>query len=215
MDNKLNTSADTHMTVSHLEFFPCIKQLILFEKEKNICIDWYENFPKQTFRNRATVLSSQGLLNITVPLKNKSKAKILSRDIEISYSQNWHTQAWRTVFSCYGKSPYFIYYADKVKQILLKPHKYLMDLNLEAFDLLKQSLHLQCLLSQSTHYVENPKNDFRNAFLPKNRLADGENIVPYDQCFSEKFGFQTNLSALDLLFNLGNEAGEYLKNAER
>ena len=208
---KLNINND--IAVSHLEFFPCVRQLVMFEKEKQIAIDVFENFPKQTLRNRTVVLSSQGLLNIIVPVKNKSKEKILTRDIEISYSERWNVEAWRTIFSCYGKSPFFIYYADKIEQILYKQYTYLMDLNLEVFNFLKQAMHLQCELSVTLQYIERKENNYRDMFLPKNREAEGRDLKPYYQCFSEKYGFQTNLSALDLLFNLGNEAGEYLKNA--
>ena len=215
MSNIMNLNTNNNIAVSHLEFFPCVKQLVMFEKKKQIAIDVFENFPKQTLRNRAVVLSSQGLLNIIVPVKNKSKEKILTRDIEISYSERWPVEAWRTIFSCYGKSPFFIYYADKIEQILCKQYTYLMDLNLEVFYFLNQAMHLQCELSVTSQYIERKENNYRDMFLPKNREAEGRDLKPYYQCFSEKYGFQTNLSALDLLFNLGNEAGEYLKNAEQ
>lgn len=210
-----NLKTDDNLTISHLQFFPCVKQLAMFEKKGKVSIDVFENFPKQTFRNRATVLSSQGLLNIIVPVKKKSKEKILTRDIEISYSEKWNTEAWRTIFSCYGKSPFFIYYADKIKEILFQQHTYLMDLNFHIFEFLKQSMHLQCELFLTSHYIERQQDNYREAFLPKDRIKDGENLASYYQCFDDKFDFQTNLSALDLLFNLGNESGEYLRNAIR
>ena len=37
-------------------------------------------------------------------------------------------------------------------------------------------------------------------------------IKKYDQVFMEKHGFIANLSILDLIFNLGPESAEYLKN---
>jgi len=208
---QLNTNND--LPIVHLEFFPCIKEIILFEKLKNVSVDIFENFPKQTFRNRATVLSSQGLLNIIVPTKNNGAKKILMKDVEISYSEKWNIEAWRTIFSCYGKSPFFIYYADKVKEILFKKYKYLIDLNLETFLFVQQAMNLQSQLNITSHYIDRKENNYRDMLLPKNRITDGINLNPYYQCFDAKFKFQTNLSSLDLLFNLGNESNDYIRNA--
>jgi len=36
-------------------------------------------------------------------------------------------------------------------------------------------------------------------------------VKPYHQVFQDRFDFQYNLSALDLLFNLGPEAQHYLQ----
>ena len=222
---KLNT--DDTAAISHLQFFPCIKQLVLFEKLGRVSIDVFENFPKQTFRNRTVVLSSQGLLNIIVPTKKVTNAKIIMRDVEISYSQRWNTEAWRTIFSCYGKSPFFIYYADKVKEILFKQHRYLIDLNLEIFGFLKKTLRLTCDLTVTSRYSDKTTDNYRDMFLPKTRSEDGMDLIPYYQCFSPATvmqnnvdtdsdnGFYTNLSALDLLFNLGNESPDYIRNAIR
>ncbi len=53
--------------------------------------------------------------------------------------------------------------------------------------------------------------DYRAAIRPKYPLPD-PTFTPksYYQVFSQKFGFQPNLSILDLLFNMGNEAVLYL-----
>ena len=39
-------------------------------------------------------------------------------------------------------------------------------------------------------------------------------MEPYPQVFMEKHGFITNLSILDLLFNLGPESTDYLNNID-
>ena len=53
------------------------------------------------------------------------------------------------------------------------------------------------------------KTDFRNLVNGKKDTAVFE---PYTQVFEEKHGFINNLSILDLLFNEGRYAIEYLKN---
>ncbi len=53
--------------------------------------------------------------------------------------------------------------------------------------------------------------DYRDAIRPKHPLPDPSFVPrPYYQVYGQKFGFQPNLSILDLLFNEGNEAVLYL-----
>ena len=53
--------------------------------------------------------------------------------------------------------------------------------------------------------------DFREAIRPKKPLPDAEfKSKRYYQVYEQKFGFQPNMSILDLLFNEGNEAIFYL-----
>ena len=54
-------------------------------------------------------------------------------------------------------------------------------------------------------------HDYRDAIRPKRPLKDLTwEPKPYYQVYQQKFGFQPNLSILDLLFNMGNEAVLYL-----
>jgi hypothetical protein len=55
------------------------------------------------------------------------------------------------------------------------------------------------------------KVDFRDVIRPKHPgVDDAFQPQKYYQVYQQKFGFQPNLSILDLLFNEGNEAVCYL-----
>ena len=55
--------------------------------------------------------------------------------------------------------------------------------------------------------AENEIKDFRDAIRPKKPLPDPEfESKRYYQVYGQKYGFQPNMSILDLLFNEGNEA---------
>lgn len=55
--------------------------------------------------------------------------------------------------------------------------------------------------------AENEIKDFRDAIRPKKPLPDPEfESKRYYQVYEQKYGFQPNMSILDLLFNEGNEA---------
>ena len=53
--------------------------------------------------------------------------------------------------------------------------------------------------------------DFRDTIVPKNPPHDPDFTPrPYYQVFAQRHGFLPNLSVIDLLFNMGNEAPLYL-----
>ena len=52
--------------------------------------------------------------------------------------------------------------------------------------------------------------DYRNSFSPKVPYPS-EGFPPYYQVFDDRQPFMPNLSIIDLLFNLGPEAKDYLK----
>ena len=72
-------------------------------------------------------------------------------------------------------------------------------------------LGIETAVTYTTAYVENPGEgvrDLREAIHPKHPV--GFETAPYYQVFAGKHGFLPNLSIIDLLFNLGNEARLYL-----
>jgi hypothetical protein len=85
-----------------------------------------------------------------------------------------------------------------------------LDLNFEIFDIVNSCLGIRLAYSKTTEYfhtLENT-NDFRHLVNGKKDLTQ---IESYTQVFNEKHGFINNLSILDLLFNEGRYAVDYLK----
>ena len=62
-------------------------------------------------------------------------------------------------------------------------------------------------LEMSSSYIEKSESDLRSLFAKKAPLLD---LPPYTQVFHDKENHVSNLSILDLIFNLGPEAGMYL-----
>ena len=89
--------------------------------------------------------------------------------------------------------------------------KYLLDLNLKCFELLTKALELEIStrLSEDFTIPDNSSYDFRNLVNTKKNNAFQFN--KYTQVFTEKHGYITNLSILDLLFNEGPNAVNYLE----
>jgi len=185
----------------------------LFSYEKCI-IEHHENFVKQTYRNRCNIYSPNGLLTLSVPLIKRNKRQSI-KDIKISYEIDWQTLHWRSLESSYKRSPYFEYFEDDLKFLFEdKKIDFLIDLNEVTQNKILELLKKKINISFSTEYKTNYENisDYRNIISPKEKIqTDASFIVkPYHQVFEIKHGFIPNLSILDLLFNQGSRALDYI-----
>jgi hypothetical protein len=171
-----------------------------------VIIEQHENYLKQTFRNRCEILTGNGIMPLAVPVKHTG-SKIKIRDVKIDYSDNWQRLHWRTINAAYRSSPFFIYYADGLLPFYSKKEEFLFDFNCKMLELLIELTGLKTEITFSGNYRYGYDEDYRYLITPKNRVADPAfSPVPYYQVFGNKFGFQPNLSILDLLCNEGNNS---------
>lgn len=196
------------------QYFGCLNYYSNLIKQTNIKIEQFENWEKRSFRNRCVVAGSNGLIHLTVPIEKGRDQKGLYKDIRINNRENWQQQHWRTLFSCYGKSPFFEYYRFWLEDFFTKQKfEFLFDMNLEAMKWVLKILKSDSLLQLTDVYRQNTDLsfvDYRNKWKPKN-FQQGKSNVEYFQLFSEKMGFQSNLSILDLLFCEGPNSIHILK----
>jgi len=188
--------------------FPAVQyfsKLVRFEK---IYLEQFENFTKQTYRNRYEILGANGTISLVVPVVKGRGRKIKIRDLRISYDTDWQRNHWRTIFSAYNSSPFFEYYKDDILPYFEKPWKFLFDFNLEIIETLCGLLEIEpkLVLTEDFEKVSENTLNFREAISPKKHKNEPDlhfNPQPYTQVFHERFGFVPNLSILDLLFNEG------------
>jgi hypothetical protein len=203
MDNK-NVFASNYLAPIEYYF-----QLI---NSNEAIIDTHENYVKQTFRNRCQILSPNGVQNLTIPLVKARQRKVINK-VEIAYDDNWRKLHWKSFESAYRSSPYFEYYEDDFYPFYHeKEYKYLVDFNEAMQAKIIELLSLEVNITKSDSYIENvaTANDFRNSISPKNTTS--LSFASYIQVFGgERNGFNPNLSILDLLFNEGPNAVNYMK----
>lgn len=184
----------------------------------NIIIEQHENFIKQTYRNRALIPSSEGVLMLSIPIKKMISGNCPIKDIQIDYSQHWQRMHWRAMESVYNSAPFFLFYKDYFYPFYHQQNiKFLFDFNCHIMQVLFKLLNLNKTLSFTEDFISEytDKEDYRNIINPKIRLKNSykfANIPSYRQVFSDRIGFQKNMSIVDLLFNEGRCANEYLKN---
>tara|TARA_B100000809_G_scaffold132475_1_gene130234 strand:+ start:1633 stop:2250 length:618 start_codon:yes stop_codon:yes gene_type:complete len=175
----------------------------------NVTIDTYENYVKQTYRNRCCILSPNGIQNLTIPLV-KAKKRNLTKNMVIAYDDNWRKIHWKSLESAYRSSPYFEYYEDDFYPFYHgeKP-EYLTEFNSALNKKIIELLNLEITIADSSKYTEETKNDYRMTFSPKKETK--LKFPPYIQVFGDRNGFTPNLSILDILFNEGPNSVNYIK----
>jgi hypothetical protein len=175
-----------------------------------IIFDKDEHFPKQTYRNRARIYSPDGLLQLVVPVVKGSKVHTKTKDVRISYDFRWQRQHWMSLESCYRRSAYFEFYEDDLAPFYEKQFEFLFDYNQELLNMMLKYLKLPLELSFTEEYLSQYPNlaDYRNAISDKKEPLMEQK--PYFQVFEERQGFMKDLSIVDLLFNQGPQAVNYL-----
>lgn len=194
-------------------FFGPIIQYVLLANSHDITFEKFDNYQKQTYRNRCYIYGANGRQLITVPiLHSKSQGRQKTRDIKIDYSFSWQKNMIKSLEASYRSSPYFEFYEDEVLPIFEKKMNYLLDLDFHANEVVSECLQLENKVSYTESYVEseNMDKDFRQ--LVKAKGEPKYALKKYTQVFDSKYGYISNLSILDLLFNEGTNALQYLEN---
>ncbi len=169
-----------------------------------------DNFQKQTNRNRMYIYSPNGIQLLNIPIKHSKEAHQKTKDVKLETAFDWQKQHFKSLDAAYRSSPFFEYFEDDIRPIFEKKHEFLMDLNLETMSIVSKCLGLEFDYNETTEYFHEvtDKTDLRNLI---NGKKDHSQFDPFTQVFGEKHGYLNNLSILDLLFNEGRYALDYLK----
>lgn len=190
-------------------YLPSVEYVRAMLRYPDLLIEATESYPKQTFRNRCSIPTSNGVLQLVVPVVKTAGNHTLTRDIGISYSEPWNVRHWRAITAAYNASPFFLYYRDGLEEILMQRHEHLIGLNTK----LLQQIFRWIKVTKKLHFTEdfvppnNDNDDHRMLGLKKEPTGD---IPRYSQVFDSKNGFVPNISIIDTIFNLGPETLDYL-----
>ena len=190
--------------------------------------------------NRNKIITKDGSWErITVPVKkNQTHKKIM--DVEINNEISWSDNTFQKLNDSYASSNFFNQYEDYFKNLYKKKWTLLYELNFEILKKMIEFLGIKieivkeseldikgesterliniCETLDAKTYVSGigGKNYLdEKLFKKKNIQLEYQNYqsMPYAQNHSEDF--VPNLSAIDLLFNLGPESLDLIKNSRQ
>lgn len=178
--------------------------------DKPVVLEVCEHFPKQTYRNRATIATPNGRLDLVVPVVKGSKVHTRVRDVRISNEFRWQRQHWMSLQTAYRSSPWFEFYEDELAPFYERSVDFLFDYNESLFQKLMHLLKIKLDYTYTSEYIRpgDVKEDYRESLHPKKPA--GLFMKPYSQVFEERNGFLPNLSIVDVLFSKGPESGRFI-----
>jgi hypothetical protein len=200
----------TNSIIINSHYLPSISVFAACVKFNKILIEYFENYQKQTLRNRCYILTANGIQMLTIPVH---KQKTYIKDIKIDYSQNWKQIHLRALQTAYGKGAYFEFFFPYFEKIYQQNLSYLVDFNTQlmtlCFNLMK--------LKKNIFFTEKYQKEYSGTVLDCRNIFEQSIYLPtqfenaphrYFQLFGNKF--VSNLSVVDLLFNLGTNSIDYL-----
>lgn len=194
----------------HPGYFPSISHFVAIAQSDLVTFEMDDNFQKQTNRNRMYIYSPNGIQLLNIPIKHSKEAHQKTKEVRLETAFDWQKQHFKSLEAAYRTSPFFEYFEDDIAPIFQKKHTFLMDLNLETMSVVSKCLGLEFDYNETAEYFHEvtDKTDLRGLI---NGKKDSSLFEPYTQVFEEKHGYLNNLSILDLLFNEGRYALDYLK----
>lgn len=197
--------------ILHPSYFIDVVSLIHVFNSEQLIFEKHDSYVKQTYRNRCYIAAANGKLALNIPIIHQKKGgSVRYHSVQIDHSQSWQLQHLKSIKSAYRSSPYYDYYEDDLINLFTNLPDSLLEWNLKTFQWCMDQLHI----NHSFDFTDTYQDDL----LAKTLITAKSDPVfqpdQYMQVFQEKHGFITNLSALDLIFNLGPSARVYLKSQE-
>ena len=196
-------------------------------------------YTKNDWRNRNKIKTPQGIQWLTIPVRQESLDQKI-KDTKIS-DKKWNIKHWRTISQNYSKSKYFKDYKDIFEELYLKcDEEYLSQINYKFITTINEILEIKTKLRWSSEfelvdgqtekllgickdcnadiYLSGPAaKDYFNEDLAKQEnikveWMDYSGYKEYEQLNSP---FEHGVSILDLIFNQGANAKEFMKSFDK
>jgi hypothetical protein len=199
------------MLLLHPTYFPSVSHFVALSKADSVTFEVEDNFQKQTNRNRMYIYSPNGIQLLNIPVKHTKTAHHKFKDTKIEHAFDWQKQHFKSLEAAYRTSPFFEYFEDDIRPVFEQKHTFMMDLNFKILEIVSDCLGMPLQYDKTEEYFHEVVSGVQDLRHLANGKKDTSEFEPYTQVFGDKHGFINNLSILDLLFNEGRYALDYLK----
>ena len=200
----------------HPTYFGPVSQYAAMLNAREVVFENEDNYQKQTYRNRMYIYGANGKLLLNIPIKhtgNKSGHQKY-RDIRIENDFPWQKQHWKSLENVYRTSPFFEFYEDEFYPLYHQNFEFLMDFNYHTLELTMECLQTEVPFEKTSEFILKPEEIINGRSLVEAKNRKPQQLKPYPQVFQDKFGFLNDLSIVDLIFNEGPNAANYLQQQE-
>ena len=220
----MNVEQNNRIALLSSAYFGPVQYYTKIVSYTEVFIERYENYHKQSYRNRCIIHTANGSLILSIPVLKGPRAKAPMHELQLSYDYNWQLLHWRSIISAYKNSPFFEYYADDLAPYYHeKKWKYLIDFNSGLQDVVLEAINYKATIEYTEAYIKSGEtadgtNDFRYTIHPKlhkQKMDDEFVATRYSQVFNGITEFTPNLSILDMLANTGPETLSLLRSSIR
>ena len=197
-------------------------------------------YTRRDWRNRNKIKTPQGLQWLTIPVEIKGKFFQKINETKVS-EKDWAKKHWQTILRNYSKAKYFKDYKDIFEELYLTcDEEYLSQINYKFITTINEILEIKTKLRWSSEfelvdgqtekllgickdcnadiYLSGPAaKDYFNEDLAKQEnikveWMDYSGYKEYEQLNSP---FEHGVSILDLIFNQGANAKEFMKSFDK
>jgi hypothetical protein len=192
-------------------------------------------YTKNDWRNRNKIKTSQGIQWLTIPVRQESLEQKI-KDTKIT-DKKWNIKHWRAISQTYAKAKYFKEYKDIFEELYLNcDEEYLSQINYKFITIINEILGITTKIRCSSEfnlvdgqtekllgickdcdadvYISGPAakdyfdEELARAENIKVEWMDYSGYKEYNQLFPP---FEHRVSILDLIFNEGERAKEFMK----
>ncbi len=213
------------ITVLAPDYFPGYEYMAIARRcECVVLADTYQ-YSRQSYQNRARLRTPQGWQWMTVPLDGRQHGRpILATTIDPR--KQWAGQHRRSVQYNYSSAPFYDYYIDRLHAIWDGEWRCLADLTCASVEVLLRALSSEVEVMRASVLPGAPADlpaiarvlgreeiaMTRGRYRHDGRLVRDPHVITIEPIsYAQNFaGFVPGMSALDVLFNHGPEAGRLI-----
>jgi len=191
-------------------------------------------YDRNGWRNRNRIKSASGPIWLTVPVRSKSRHKQLILDVDIDYQTSWPRKHLTSIYLNYNKSRYFKDYYHIIQDVLQQDWLKLVDLDIAVIEMIAgwlgitrktvRSSQLKIGGNKNSRLIEICRYFKAVSYLSGNSALDYLDLKLFEEAgiavewqnfrhpvYPQAYGgFIPYFSAIDLILNVGCDAGNYL-----